>query len=114
MKKASLAGLLVAGFAFSTAAHAESGADLFTKGTCNTCHNPAADTTGPAIKNISAAYKGKEAELVAFLNGSNKPKLQAGRFAGMYDAIMKGNVDTITKKWTADQRAAVAKYILGQ
>jgi cytochrome c551/c552 len=113
MKKVQIATILLAGAVFTASAYAEDGAALFSKGTCNSCHQPAVDTTGPALKAVAGAYKGKEGELVAFLKGSHKPKLEAGRFAGMYNSIMKANVLNTTSKWTDGERKAVAKFILG-
>jgi len=111
MKKVQIATILLAGAVFTASAYAD-GAATFNKGTCNTCHQPAVDTTGPSLKAIATAYKGKEAELVAFLKGSNKTKMETGRFAGMYNSIMKANVTNISSKWSDADRSAVAKYIL--
>ncbi len=46
-------GLLLAGNAL-----ADDGAALLKKFNCTTCHQPAAKTVGPALKDIAAKYKG--------------------------------------------------------
>lgn len=47
------AGLLCAGNTY-----AADGEALFKKNNCTTCHQPAAKTVGPALKDIAAKYKG--------------------------------------------------------
>lgn len=102
---------LTLGLALSASVYAD-GAAKFAQGGCTACHQPAVDTAGPALKTISAAYKGNEAALVAFLAGKGAPKAATGRFAGQFESLMKPQVMNGSAKWTDAERSAVAKHIL--
>jgi len=74
MKRLALPALSVV-VAFS-ASFAADGKALFQQKGCTACHQPSADTAGPALKKIAAAYAGKKADLIKFLNDIAKmPRL---------------------------------------
>jgi len=104
MKKLALSVLsVVAAFSASFAAD---GKALFQSKGCTACHQPAADTVGPSLKKIAAAYAGKEAELIKFLKGEGKAIVDPAK-----EAVMKPQIN-ITKALKDDERKALAEFIL--
>jgi len=104
MKKLALSVLsVVAAFSASFAAD---GKALFQQKGCTACHQPAADTVGPALKKIATAYAGKEADLIKFLKGEGKAIVDPAK-----EAVMKPQLNT-TKALKDDERKALAQFIL--
>ncbi len=105
MKKLLLSGLI--GLALTASAtFAADGKTVFQSKGCAACHNPTADTVGPALKKIAAAYKGHEDELIKFLKGQGKAKVDPAKFA-----IMMPQLNT-TKALPEDQLKALADFIV--
>ncbi|RUM29698.1 MAG: cytochrome C [Aquifex sp.] len=70
------------------AGNPENGKKIFQGKGCNSCHQPAADTVGPALKKIAQAYS-SAGELVKFLKGEAKPKVDPAKFAIMKPQLMQ-------------------------
>lgn len=92
--------------AVSTASFATDGKALFQQKGCTACHQAAADTVGPSLKKIAAAYAGKEADLIKFLKGEGKAIVDPAK-----EAIMKPQINT-TKAMKDDELKALAQYML--
>lgn len=93
--------------AVTTASFAnEQGKALFQQKGCTACHQAAADTVGPALKKIAAAYAGKEGDLINYLKGNGKAIVWPEK-----EAIMKPQINT-TKAMKDDELKALAQYIL--
>ena len=78
MKAVIVAGMMVAGLAFASAASASP--ELAKSSGCLTCHSVDAKKVGPSFKDASAAHKGKNdaAALVAKISGAkDHPKVKA-------------------------------------
>lgn len=82
------------------------GADLFASSGCVACHQAAVKTVGPSIKEIKAAYVDNAAGLEAFLNGEADPIIDVAQAA-----VMSPQVE-VTKAMSAEERAAIADYLL--
>lgn len=73
---------------------------------CGSCHN---GSTGPKKADIAAAYKGKKAELAAFLNGKADPIVPGFATNAGKVALMKGQLGSTVKGLSADDRASIEK-----
>ncbi len=104
MKKLVLSALSVA--VLASASFATDGKALFQQKGCTACHQAAADTVGPALKKIAAAYAGKEADLIKYLKGQGKAIVDPAK-----EAIMKPQLNT-TKAMKDDELKALAEFIL--
>ncbi len=104
MKKLALATL--SALVLAAGSFAADGKALFQQKGCTACHQAAADTVGPALKKIAAAYAGKEADLIKFLKGEAKPKVDPAK-----EAVMKPQINT-TKAMKDDELKALAQFIL--
>ncbi len=85
---------------------AADGKTIFQSKGCASCHNPTADTVGPSLKKIAAAYKGKEDKLIEFLKGHGKAIVDPAKFP-----IMMPQLNT-TKKLSDEELKALADFIL--
>lgn len=92
--------------AVASASFAADGKALFQQKGCTACHQAAADTVGPSLKKIAAAYAGKEAELIKFLKGEGKAIVDPAK-----EAVMKPQINT-TKAMKDDELKALAQFIL--
>ncbi len=82
------------------------GSELFTSSGCVACHQAEVKTVGPSIKEIKEAYADNSAGLVAFLNGEGEAIVDVAQAA-----VMAPQVET-TKAMTAEEREAIADYLL--
>lgn len=87
------------------------GKGIFNSKGCTACHQVEADGVGPSLKNISQAYKGQQKELIQFLKGEGKPKLEKGKFAGQYETIMKLQISQ-TKTLSEKDLKELTNFIL--
>ncbi|MEJ5172521.1 MAG: c-type cytochrome [Hydrogenothermaceae bacterium] len=92
--------------AVASASFATDGKALFQQKGCTACHQAAADTVGPSLKKIAAAYAGKEADLIKFLKGEGKAIVDPAK-----EAIMKPQINT-TKAMKDDELKALAQFML--
>ena len=92
---------VIAGSAF-----AGNGQAVFQQNGCTACHQPAVDTVGPSLKKIAQAYAGKKDELIAFLKGMAKPKVDPAKAPMMMPQLNR------TKALPQDKLEALADYIL--
>lgn len=92
--------------AVSSASFAADGKALFQQKGCTACHQAAADTVGPSLKKIAAAYAGKEANLIKFLKGEGKAIVDPAK-----EAVMKPQINT-TKAMKDDELKALVGFIL--
>ncbi len=105
MKKLLLSGMI--GLALTvSASFATDGKTIFQSKGCAACHNPTADTVGPSLKKIAAAYKGHEGDLIKFLKGEGQAKVDPAKFA-----MMKPQLNT-TKALPEDQLKALVNFIV--
>lgn len=91
---------------FAVNAVADQGQDLFQEMRCGTCHKLEITKTAPSLKDMAAAYQGKEDELIRY-------------FKGEVDAMMKPEKANLMKRYvektkalTDAERKALAGYIL--
>ncbi|PMP62658.1 MAG: cytochrome C [Sulfurihydrogenibium sp.] len=82
------------------------GESIFKSKSCTACHQAAADTVGPALSKIAAAYKGNKDGLIKFFSGEGKAIVDPAK-----EAIMKPQIE-ITKKLSKEEKEALADYIL--
>ncbi|WP_457622098.1 c-type cytochrome [Persephonella sp.] len=87
-------------------AMAADGAGIFKSKGCGACHKPTAKSVGPSLKDIAAAYKGKEAELIKFLRGEAKPIMDPAKFGIMKSQLAK------TKALSDAELKALADFML--
>jgi len=104
MKKLALSVLSVV--AVVSASFAADGKTIFQSKGCTACHQATADTVGPSLKKIAAAYAGKEADLIKYLKGEGKAIVDPAK-----EAIMKPQIYT-TKALKDDERKALSEFIL--
>ena len=105
---------VVAIIALPSAAVAEDGAALFSGRACAACHHPEKDQSamglGPSVKMIKEAYsadgKGGAEGIARFLNGEGPAIINPELYAIMQSQI------AITKTMTAEQRKALADYLM--
>ena len=99
--------IAVAGiFLFSLSALAEDGQTTFNTLHCGICHKPDTGASMPSLKEISAAYKGKEDQLSSYLKGDSEPLVNPQKKGTMTVFIEK------TKKLDDGQRKDLADFIL--
>jgi len=101
MRKVLAVMILAGGMAF-----AADGAAIFKSKGCTSCHQPNADTVGPALKKIAKAYAGKKDQLIKFFKGQANPIVDPAKAA-----IMKAQL-TMVKNLPDDQLSALADFIL--
>ena len=94
--------------AAQAAASGKDGKTLFTDSGCVACHKEAQKSIGPSLKDIAAAYAGKEDQMFAFLKGKSEAIVDPPQFA-----VMKPNLD-ITKKMADEDVKAIINYIMSQ
>ena len=75
------------------------------KGNCASCHQTAEKTIGPSIKEIVKIYKGKNANITAFLKGEDEPIVDPSQYE-----VMKANLG-LTKAMTDEELKALEAYI---
>ncbi len=85
---------------------AANGQQIFQSKGCAGCHNPTVDTVGPSLKKIAQAYAGHKDELIKFLKGQGKAKVDPAKFAIMMPQL------NATKALPQDQLEALADFIL--
>ncbi|NPA42431.1 MAG: c-type cytochrome [Chlorobi bacterium] len=88
------------------AATGKDGKTLFESNGCVACHKVDQKSIGPSLKEIAAAYQGKEQELIDFLKGKHEAIVDPAQFA-----VMQPNLE-ITKKMADEDVKAIADYIL--
>ena len=99
--------IVVAGlFLISMNAYAEDGQATFDSLRCGICHKPDTGKTMPSLKDIAAAYKGKENQLLSYFKGDSEPIVSPQKKGTMKAFNEK------TKKLEDDQRKALADFIL--
>jgi cytochrome c len=100
----------IAGLVFSATSVLANGDGevLFKDNGCTGCHQPAVETIGPSLKKIAEAYGGNKEELIKFLRGEGKPKVDPGKFNTMLPQL------NVTKTMTDAELEALADYILSQ
>ena len=86
--------------------YAEDGEATFNSLRCNICHKPDTGKTFPSLKDIAAAYKGKEDQLLNYFKGESEPIVNPQKRGSMKAFIEK------TKKLEEDQRKGLADFIL--
>ena len=89
-----------------TGAFAANGEQIFKSKGCAACHQASVDSVGPSLKKIASVYAGKEEELIKFLKGEGKSKVDPNKFA-----LMKPQLNT-TKALSDEERKALADFIL--
>ena len=82
---------------------------LFSEKTCITCHSLDENKVGPTVVDIMRVYKGKNANIEAFLTGNSKPIVDT---TASQVAIMQDNIDGFLKKVTDEELNAIATYML--
>jgi len=113
MKKvASLLALIAFVSASAVYADAKAGETITKKKGCGSCHNPTKDQLksglGPSWQNVAKAYNGDKAALLAFFNGNDQPKVDAGK----YKSIMKAQLNSNIKRLSDAEKSDLADYIL--
>ncbi|MFN3603269.1 MAG: c-type cytochrome [Leptonema sp. (in: bacteria)] len=87
------------------------GKTIFNSKGCTACHQPSADSVGPSLKSISTSYKGQLGDLIKFLKGEGKPRLDKGKFAGQFETVMKLQLSQ-TKSLNANDLKQLAEFLL--
>ena len=64
-----------------------SGKDIFKKLNCGACHMKNASIVGPSLKKIRKNYEKQEKELIRFLLGEGKPKIDPEEYEKMAPSI---------------------------
>jgi cytochrome c551/c552 len=100
MKKALMGLSMVALMAGANAALA---GDTF-KAKCGACHN---GSTAPSAAQIQEHYKGKKADLAAFLDGKGTAGVKGFADNAGKVALMKGQLGGVVKGLSAADRAAI-------
>ena len=99
--------IVVAGlFLIGVNVHAEDGQATFDSLRCGVCHKPDTGQAMPSLKDIAAAYKGKENQLLNYFKGDSEPIVSPQKKGSMKVFIEK------TKILEDDQRKALADFIL--
>ena len=99
--------ILVAGlFSISLNVYAEDGQTTFDSMRCGVCHKPDTGKSMPSLKDIAAAYKGKEDQLLSYFKGDSEPLVNPQK-----KGIMKLYLEK-TKKLEDEEREALADFIL--
>ena len=86
--------------------YAEDGEGTFKSLHCNICHKPDTGKTFPSLKDIAAAYKGREDQLLKYFKGESESVVNPQKMGSMKSFIEK------TKKLEDDQRQGLADFIL--
>jgi len=97
-----LAGLLLVPFGVQ----AEDGKDIFKSLLCGNCHKVDTGKANPSLKEITRFYKGKESQLLNYLNGEVGSVVNPEKGDRMKRYIEK------TKALKDEERKALAEYIL--
>jgi len=92
--------------AAQAAATGKDGKTLFTDSGCVACHKEAQKSIGPSLKDIAAAYAGKEDQMFNFLKGKGEAIVDPPQFA-----VMQPNLE-ITKKMADQDVKAIVDYIM--
>jgi len=79
---------------------------LFENNGCVACHKVDQKSIGPSLKDIAAAYKGKEDQMFKFLKGQAEAIVDPAQFA-----VMQTNLE-ITKKMSDEDVKAIVDYIM--
>jgi len=90
----------------TAAASGKDGKTLFTDSGCVACHKEAQKSIGPSLKDIAAAYAGKEDQMFNFLKGKGEAIVDPPQFA-----VMQPNLE-ITKKMADEDVKAIVNYIM--
>ena len=99
--------IVVAGlFLIGLNVYAQDGQATFDSLRCGVCHKPDTGTSMPSLKEIAAAYKGKEDQLVSYFKGDSEPLVSPQK-----KGIMKVYIEK-TKILEDDQRKSLADFIL--
>ena len=85
-----------------------SGEEIFKSKGCIFCHKPGSRSTGtiPSLSELAKAYKGKQNQLVKYLNGQADPIIKPERAV-----IMKRQIEK-TKALSDSDRTALADFML--
>jgi cytochrome c551/c552 len=75
---------------------------------CGSCHSGA---VGPKKADVAAAYKGKKAELAAFLDGKGQPVVPGFADNSGKVSMMKSQIGTTVKNLSAADRALIEKEL---
>lgn len=100
--------LVVLGMLGATATGAsEKGAFLFESHGCNSCHGHASSSSSfPALTELAQAYKGKQKQLILYLEGETDPIVQPEKSGMMRRQLEK------TKAMSDSDREAMADFIV--
>ena len=93
-------------FLISLNVYAEDGQATFDSLRCGICHKPDTGKTMPSLKDIAAAYKGKEDQLLDYFKGDSESIVNPQKKGTMKVFIEK------TKMLEDDQRKGLADFIL--
>ena len=84
------------------------GQDLFQDMRCSTCHKPEITKSTPSLKDMAAAYQGKEDELIRYFNGEAAPIMKPEKANLMKRYIEK------TKALSDGERKSLADFLMSQ
>ena len=87
--------------------YAEEEQETFNSLRCGMCHKTDSGSTMPSLKDIAAAYKGKEDQLLSYFKGEAEPLVNPEKSGAMKTFIEK------TKQLEDEERKALADFILG-
>ena len=87
-------------------AKAEDGKDVFESLHCGICHKVDTGKTNPSLMEIAEAYKGKESQLMSYLQGESESVVRPEK-----RGIMKGYIKK-TKTLPDEERKSLADFIL--
>ena len=105
MKKIGFLFLMVLIF-LAVNAVADQGQDLFQDMRCGSCHKPEITKTTPSLKDMAAAYQGKDEQLIRYFKGEAEAMMNPEKANLMKRYIEK------TKALSDAERKALADYIL--
>jgi cytochrome c len=90
-------------------ARADDGETIFKSIGCMSCHKKESTSkVNPSLTEISTAYRGKEAQLVKYLQGESEAIVRPEKAS-----LMRRHIDK-TKKLSDTERQALADYLLRQ
>lgn len=78
------------------------GKAIFKKLNCQACHMKNANIVGPSLRKIRKAYKNQEKELLQFLIGEGKPKIDPDEYSKM-----KPNIEAFQKLGKEEQQKLI-------
>lgn len=84
------------------------GKTLFEESKCTMCHHAEGKGAGPSVDDIAKAYAGKKAQLEDYLAGKAEPQMEPGKAH-----MMKRYLEKLAGM-SAEERAAIAGYVLGE